>query len=209
MPLMRSSTSTPVPSKKRPAASSPDRSTTRVYPLVFSTPMMSSRLSAARLGHFMGYSTRVFSLTAPLPSPAAWVLNQLLGNTASGVPCPLLCCHRLTSTPATSVSWWCSPANSRSTFCVSVMPSKEEVVVVRVPECMKWLSCAVCSLNWNAVGATIITSLVDCLEADRERLEMVLLYSPVSASLTSGTWHTRTPSLYSSLSRSVEPLLRW
>ena len=35
--------------------------------------------------------------------------------------------------------------------------SKVELAVVCAPECMKWLSCAVCSLNWKAVGATIST----------------------------------------------------
>lgn len=46
------------------------------------------------LGAFIGYSTSVFSFTLPLASPAACVVNQLLGNTASGVPCDSACCSR-------------------------------------------------------------------------------------------------------------------
>jgi hypothetical protein len=77
--------------------------------------MISGRRSAARLGHFMGYSTSVRPRTPPAASPAACVENQLLGKHASGVPCARLCWKRLTLTPATSVSCLCSSENSAHT----------------------------------------------------------------------------------------------
>ncbi len=65
---------------------------------------------------FMGYSTRVFSVTPPRASPIACVLNQLFGKHASGVSCATLCWNRFTLTPAASVSVWYRPANSASTL---------------------------------------------------------------------------------------------
>jgi hypothetical protein len=47
---------------------------------------------------------RVSSFTPPAASPLACVLNQLFGNTASGVPCSWLCWNSVTWTPATCSS---------------------------------------------------------------------------------------------------------
>ena len=61
-----------------------------------SLPPTHLRLSAERLGCFIGYSTRVDSLSPPAASPAGCVLNQLLGKQASGVPCCRLCSNSFT-----------------------------------------------------------------------------------------------------------------
>lgn len=99
------------------------------------TWMISGRLSAALLGHFIGYSTSVRDPTPPTASSAACVENQLLGKHASGVPCAKLCWKRLTFTPATSVSCRCNSANSAHTCApqynthISQERTREQAVV--------------------------------------------------------------------------------
>ena len=92
-------------------SSAGEKSTTRPYRLL-SHATLSSRLSLRLFGGFIGYSASVACSVRPAAAPvAACVENQLLGKSASGVPCSALCDHNETTTPASlsaRQSGWCS-----------------------------------------------------------------------------------------------------
>lgn len=93
----------------------------------------------------------------------------------------------------TSVSSLYRPENSLKTCCVTSDPASVDPPSLEA--CMKELSCAVWSLKPKAVGATMSTSLVHCLDPRCMALTLFCL----AAVVTSGTAQTLMPSRRNSL----------
>ena len=169
-----SNTRLPVPSRAAGGvarSASVRSSTRRALGCARSHETSAGRRSAARFGHFIGYSTsaprhRLIQLLGKTIMARAVVSASNIGSTtaprdapASGVPCLTACANRRTRTPA-RVSAAYSAACAASTAARTLSRAAAALAA------MNALSSAACALLSKAVGATINTWSQLCGAAD-------------------------------------------